>query len=49
MSVFQHHQFPFLNEKYKFSQEIGFKSAKLTHSHRNLAEIRLLIQQYLVQ
>ena len=49
MSVFQHHKFPFLNEKYKLSQEVGFKSVKLTDSHRNLAEIWLLIQQYLVQ
>ena len=48
MSVFQRHQFPFLNEKYKFSHEIRFKSVKPTHSHPDLTETQTPIPRYLV-
>ena len=47
-SVFQRHQLPFLNEKYKFSHEVRFKSVKLTHSHPDLPETQTPIPQYLV-
>ena len=48
MSVFQRHQVPFLNEKYKSCPEICFKSVKLTHSHLDLTEIQPPIPQYLI-